>query len=68
VRQEAVIALNPTQNSDGSYYWNKIYINLTPNIAANSAATDFKIYFGALADSTYPTPEIYFDNLKLVSY
>lgn len=68
VKQEPIISLNPTVNDDGTSYWNKIYINLTPNISANSGATDFKIYFGAVADESYPTPEIYFDNIKLVSY
>jgi len=68
VRQEGIISLNPTQNADGTYYWNKIYINLTPNIAANSGASSFKIYLGATANSNYPTPEFYFDNFKLISY
>ncbi len=45
--------------------WNKIYINLGPNISAYTSASDFKVYFES---SVFDDNEAsyYFDNIKLI--
>lgn len=56
------IALVVVNKSDT---WNKIYINLGPNISAYTDASNFKIYFESSVfgenEATY-----YFDNIKLI--
>lgn len=47
--------------------WNKIYINLGPNIALNAAnATNYKVYFEAGLESGKEEAKIYLDNIKLI--
>lgn len=45
--------------------WNKLYVNLGPNVSEHQAATDFKVYFSAtLKDQE--TASIFLDNIKLL--
>ena len=46
--------------------WNKIYINLGPNITDNQSAEYFKFYIAGMIDDETPEAEYYFDNIKLV--
>jgi hypothetical protein len=45
--------------------WNKIYINLGPNISAYTNASNFKVYLeSSLSDESEAA--YYFDNIKLI--
>ena len=48
--------------------WNKIYINLGPNITDNQSAEYFKFYIAGMIDDkdADAEAEYYFDNIKLV--
>ena len=46
--------------------WNKIYINLGPNITDNQSAEYFKFYIAGRIDDEDTEAEYYFDNIKLV--
>jgi len=46
--------------------WNKIYINLGPNIALNSGATNYKVYFESGLEYENELAKIYLDNIKLI--
>jgi hypothetical protein len=46
--------------------WNKIYINLGPNLSLHSQASDFQVYYEAGLDYTSSTADIYLDNIKLI--
>ena len=46
--------------------WNKIYINLGPNIALNYQAANYKVYFEAGLELENESAEIYLDNIKLI--
>ena len=58
--QSPLINLNPIAT------WNKIYINLTPNVSSATAVTKYKIFIAALLDEGLDESEILIDNLKLV--
>ncbi|MCF6170158.1 MAG: hypothetical protein L3J66_04175 [Bacteroidales bacterium] len=46
--------------------WNKIYINLGPNIGLNSNAFDYKVYFESGLEPDNDLAQIYLDNIKLI--
>ena len=46
--------------------WNKIYINLGPNIALNNDAANYKVYFEAGLEADKESAKIYLDNIKLI--
>lgn len=54
------IVLNPSDD------WNKIYIELTNEVSAETAATEFKIYIGAKNTDSLSQASIYLDNFKVV--
>lgn len=58
--QSPILDINPSPN------WNKIYINLTPNVSSSDDVLKFKLFWGAMLDSGKEQTEIYFDNMKLV--
>ena len=57
-----LVYVNPTP------VWNKIYINLGPNITDNQSAEYFKFYIAGMIDDkdADAEAEYYFDNIKLV--
>ena len=61
--QRNILVLNKTN------VWKKIYVNLSNAVTENITATNFKVFLGALKDSTSTEiPTIYFDNIKLIHY
>ena len=46
--------------------WNKIYINLGPNLSLHPQASEFRVYFEAGLDYDRTTSEIYLDNIKVI--
>ena len=50
-----------------SDYWNKIYINLGPNLSLHPQATDFKVFFESVLESDANSASIYLDNIKLIN-
>lgn len=54
-----LVVVNPSDE------WNKIYINLGPNVSEYTNAEYFKVYFDA-ALSGADAASIYFDNIKLI--
>jgi hypothetical protein len=46
--------------------WNKIYINLGPNLSLHPQAAGFKVYFEAGLDTDKTSSTIYLDNLKVI--
>lgn len=47
--------------------WNKIYINLGPNLSLHPQATEFRVYFEAGLDNDRTASTIYLDNLKIIN-
>jgi len=61
--QRSILVLNKTD------VWKKVYVNLTNAVNENINATDFKIFFGLLKDTTETViPTIYLDNIKLIHF
>ena len=46
--------------------WNKIYINLGPNISLNPQASEYRVYFEADLDHDKSSSTIYLDNIKII--
>ncbi len=46
--------------------WNKIYINLGPNLSLNAQASEFQVYFEAGLEYTSNSATIYLDNIKVI--
>lgn len=46
--------------------WNKIYINLGPNLSLHPQASGFRVYFEAGLDNDKASSTIYLDNLKVI--
>lgn len=74
-----LVKVTPTDKTNGKpQHWNKIYINIGPNMNINSSASYFKIYFTsnlttkddlAYGHEYHPNSKpryYYFDNLKLL--
>ncbi|MCW3102233.1 MAG: hypothetical protein JWO09_673 [Bacteroidetes bacterium] len=55
-------------NIHPSYSWNKIYIYLSPTIAATAGASDYSIFFGMLNNSGADGLYLNIDNIKLIHY
>ncbi len=58
--QSPILNLSPTDK------WNKIYINLTPNVSTTTTGLKFRIFLGAMLDANLQQGTIWIDNLKLV--
>lgn len=50
-----------------SEIWNKIYINLGPNLSLHPQATDFKVFFETVLEDNLTSASIYLDNIKLIN-
>ena len=70
-----LVKVTPTDKThDKPQRWNKIYINIGPQMNINSSASYFKIYFTSNLSTIYDPPYhpnskpryYYFDNLKLL--
>ena len=46
--------------------WNKIYINLGPNLSLHSQASEYRVYFEAGLDNNKTSSSISIDNLKII--
>jgi len=60
------IQLQPSLYINSSNDWNKIYVNLTNDVKAQTDAVSYEVYFGVIKDESEPYPEIYLDNIKLL--
>lgn len=47
--------------------WNKIYVNLGPNLSLHPQATDFKVFFESVLENDLSSASIYLDNIKLIN-
>lgn len=47
--------------------WNKIYVNLGPNLSLHPQATDFKVFFESVLEDNLTSATIYLDNIKLIN-
>ena len=47
--------------------WNKIYVNLGPNLSLYPQATDFKVFFESVLENDLSSASIYLDNIKLIN-
>ena len=54
-----LIFVNASEN------WNKVYINLGPNVTEHTQASNFKIFFQSSID-TEESANFFFDNIKLI--
>ncbi len=54
-----LVGVNPSEK------WNKIYINLGPNVTDHTQASNFKIYFQSMINQE-ERATFYFDNIKLI--
>lgn len=56
-----LVILNHSEN------WNKIYVNLGPNLSLYPQATDFKVFFESVLEDNLTNATIYLDNIKLIN-
>jgi hypothetical protein len=56
----------PLFNAFPTNGWNKVYINLTDEVAANPMNTEYKIYIDVYKSKGSPQPRIIIDNVKLI--
>lgn len=66
VEEFGTITFLPLVIVNTSETWNKIYINLGPNISLHSSSARFKPYFEASLDADEEEARFYFDNIKLL--
>jgi hypothetical protein len=60
--QRSVVIVNPSTT------WNKIYVNFTPTVLANTDASKFRIFISAQKAEDGPDAEILIDNIKLLHF
>ena len=46
--------------------WNKIYINLGPNLSLHPQASEYRVYLEAGIDTDKDLSTIYIDNIKVI--
>lgn len=56
----------PLFNAFPTNGWNKVYINLSDEVAANPNNTEYKIYIEVYRSKGSPKPRIIIDNVKLI--
>jgi hypothetical protein len=56
----------PLFNAFPTKGWNKVYINLSDEVAANPNNTEYKIYIDVYRSKGSPQPRIIIDNVKLI--
>jgi hypothetical protein len=56
----------PLFNAFPTNGWNKVYINLSDEVAANPNNTEYKIYIDVYRTKGTPRPRIIIDNVKLI--
>lgn len=62
------LVVTPT-NKSGAAEWNKIYVNIGPEVSGNSNASDYKIiFYSDISEEGLTSAEIYLDNIKLVHF
>jgi len=66
IQEEGQIIKLPLVILAHSPEWNKIYINLGPNLSLHSKATGFKVLLEAGLELDQPTATIYLDNIKMI--
>lgn len=59
VYQDQILRLNPSEE------WNKIYVNLTPNVLSRFQASEFKVFVGAIKEGE-GVKSVFLDNLKVI--
>ena len=59
--------VRPALTVNSSPEWNKIYIQLSQAVSTQPTYNYYDIYIKATKQSDVPTPEIYIDNIKLVT-
>jgi hypothetical protein len=64
---DLVLTINPTKKADGTYRWNKIYIDLTGIISGNIDAVGYYLTFSSRLSSG-TSAKILLDNIKLVHF
>ena len=66
VREQTGYQKIPLVVLNHSAEWNKIYINLGPNLSLHPQASEFRVYFEAGLDNGKTSSTIYLDNLKVI--
>lgn len=61
ITEHPIVVINPTQG-----VWNKIYVNLTPTVLANSRADYFKVFIRMDKSSDVNNATLLLDNVKLL--
>jgi len=56
----------PLVNLFPTITWNKVYVDLSKDIAVIPSAYRYKVYFEVKRPRGQPAPRIYFDNIKLI--
>ena len=56
----------PLLTLNHSQEWNKIYINLGPNLSLHPQASEYRVYFEAGLDYDKSSSTIYLDNIKII--
>jgi hypothetical protein len=56
----------PLLTINRSAEWNKIYVNLGPNLSLHPQASEYRVYFEAGLDSDKAQSTIFLDNIKII--
>ncbi|MFB6258419.1 MAG: hypothetical protein ABEH38_06980 [Flavobacteriales bacterium] len=64
--KRSLVNLNATRRSDGSLYWNKVYIRLTPIVGEESEASEFEVFIQSTLQTGVSQGTILIDNFKVL--
>lgn len=66
IREQGGYIKVPLLTLNHSDEWNKIYINLGPNLSLHPQASEYRVYFEAGLDLDKSSSTIYLDNIKVI--
>ncbi|MGD1846578.1 MAG: hypothetical protein ACFB10_14415 [Salibacteraceae bacterium] len=61
-----IIDLNPTEDDNGNFGWNKTYIHLTPAVSSEVNASTYRLWFRAAHNPDQAESVLLLDNLKII--
>lgn len=62
------LIINDTNDENGVAQWNKIYVELTDVVAANLAATNYRVYIESNKQSDVSEVQLFLDNLRVIHF
>ncbi len=62
------LVVNPTEEIGGAVVWNKLYVDLAPNVTAQGPADHFEVYFECILEAGRDAGSVGVDNLRILTY